>query len=68
MGNALKEILKLNKDERIKAASILLNSILEDESETLTTAQKKRIELFESGHLRFSSWEEVYAGIRSKKR
>jgi hypothetical protein len=42
MSNPTEEILKLGKEERIKAASLILNSIVEEDNLELSTTQQKR--------------------------
>ena len=70
MKNAIEEILKMNKEERIKAASLILNSIVEEENSDLSPSQKAdlhaRIELYKKGEMTFASWDEVYDEIKQK--
>ena len=70
MSNPIEEILKLGKEERIKAASLILNSIVEEDNLELSPSQKadlhSRIELYKNGEMTFSSWDEVYDEIRQK--
>ncbi len=70
MNNPVEEILKLDKDERIKAASAILNSLVDEGDCGLTPAQsedlRERIELHKKGEMEFSSWEDIYSEIRQK--
>jgi putative addiction module component (TIGR02574 family) len=70
MNNPVEEILKLDKEERIKAATTILKSVADEEDSELTPAQmedlRARIELYKKGEMEFSSWEEVYDEIKKK--
>ena len=70
MNNPIEEILKLDREERIKAASLILNSIIEEDNADLSPGQKaelqSRIELYKKSEMTFASWEEVYDEVRQK--
>ncbi|MEO6168542.1 MAG: addiction module protein [Chitinophagales bacterium] len=70
MSNPIEEILKLDKQARIKAASLIVNSIVEEDNDDLTPDQKvdllSRIELYKKGEMTFTLWNEVYDEIRQK--
>lgn len=70
MNDPVEEILKLDKAERIKAATTILKSVADEEDSELTPAQmedlRARIDLYKKGEMEFSSWEEVYDEIKQK--
>ena len=67
MSEVLKEVLKLNAADRLQIIEDIWDSLSADKI-PLTDAQKKeldrRINLYEEGKMKTSSWEEVKARIK----